>query len=197
MLKDKKFKVNHEDALAHIQLSIDLNAVKEIYVSNRDLNFNLDGDGHFYHWNPGLLKNYLQLLCAQLKTGIKTDFHDDSTDKNQIKNLSTATLYCPEDNLNKMGMLVRAGKTVDIKDVFEDYKFNYKSIPDKELGEKIMADAEPFYYILFVRNSSSKLIAVVNSRSGEIIYSRYDKSMTISNLKSGDLKDLYKTINKN
>jgi hypothetical protein len=197
MLKDKKFKIGHEDALAHIQLSIDVDAAKDIFIHNKDLDFNFDGDGHFYHWNPGLLKNYLQLLCVQLKTDKKTDFHDDVTDKTQMKNLSATILYCPEDNLNKMGMLVKAGKKVDIKDVFEDYKYSYKSISDKELGEKILTDSEVFYYILFVRNSTSKLIAVVNSRTGEIIYQRYDKSMSIQNLKSGDLKDLYKTINKN
>lgn len=196
MLKDKKFKIYHEEALAHIQLSVDVEAVKEIYTNNMD--FNLDGDGHFYHWNPGLLKNYLQLLCAQLKTGKKTDFHDDMTDKSQIKALSTKTLYYPDENLNKMGMFVKAGKTVDTKDLFDDYKFNYKVISDKDLSDKILANEEEFYYFLFIRNSGSKLLLVVNSRTGEVIYSRYSKAVfAIKNVNSGDLKDLYKTVNKN
>jgi hypothetical protein len=204
MLSDKKLKIGHEEALAHIQLSVNSDLARAVGVnvvsvsfSNKDLDYNLDGNGQFYHWNPGLIKNYLQLLCATLKAGKKLDFHDDITDKAQIKNLATSTLYCPEDNINKMGTFVRAGKTVDVKDVFEDYKYNYKLLSDKELSEKILADGEVFYYILFVRNSTNKLIAVVNSATGEIIYSRYTVSMTISNLKSGDLKDLYKAINKN
>jgi hypothetical protein len=194
MLKDKKFKIGHEDALAHIQVSIDLEAVKAIYFNSLD--FNLDGDGHLYHWNPGLLKNYLQQLCADLQTGKKIDFHDDVTDKVKLKELATRTLYCPDDNFNKMGTFVKAGKTVDEKDVFEDYKFDYKSISDKDLSDKILNSTEPFYYLIFLRNSTSKLIEVVNSQTGEAIYSRYDKSMFIQNLKSGDLKDLYKAIKK-
>jgi hypothetical protein len=194
MLKDKKFKIGHEYALAHIQVSIDLEAVKSIYSNSLD--FNLDGDGHLYHWNPGLIKNYLQQLCEVLKSGKKVDFHDDVTDKAKLKELSTKTLYCPEDNFNKMGTFVRAGKTVDVKDVFEDYKFDYKTISDKDIGEKILNDKEPFYYIIFLRNSTSKLIEVVNSQTGEVIYSRYDRSMFIPNLKSGDLKDLYKAVKK-
>lgn len=195
MLKDKKFKINHEDALAHIQLSVDIDAVKEVYGNSMDFNF--DGDNHFYHWNPGILKNYLQLLCAELKSGKKTDFHDDITDKSQIRDLSTKTLYYPEDNLNKMGVFVKAGKTVDTKDLFDDYKFNYKVVSDKELGEKILKDDEQFYYFLFIRDSGSKLLLVVNSRTGDIIYSRYSGAVFgPKNVNSGDLKDLYKAVNK-
>lgn len=197
MLKDKKFKISHEDALAHIQLSVDIDAVKGLYLSN-SMDFNLDGDGHFYHWNPGMLKNYLQLLCAELKTGKKTDFHDDITDKTQIKELAAKTLYYPEDNLYKMGMLVKAGKTVDTKDLFNDYKFNYKVISDNDLGEKILTGDEQFYYFLFIRDSGNKLLLVVNSQTGEIIYSRYSSAVFgAKNAGSGDLKDLYKVVNKN
>ncbi len=196
-LKDKKFKVGHEDPMAHILLSADVETILHGYFADKDFGFDFDARGHIYHWNPGILKNYLQLLAFDLKTSKKIDSQDDITDYSQLKLLKGQTLYCPEDNLNKMGTFVKVGKTVDIKDVFEDYKFNYQSISDKDLGEKIMAAKEPFYYLLFVRNSTSKLIVVVNSITGEIIYSRYDKSMSIPNLKSGDLKDLYKTINKN
>ena len=196
MLKDKKFKINHEDALAHIQLSLDIDAVKDVYFES--VSFNLDGDNHFYHWNPGLLKNYLQLLCTELKTGKKTDYHDDMTDKSRIKDLSTKTLYYPEDNLYKMGMFVKAGKTIDTKDLFDDYKFNYKVISDKELGEKILKDDEQFYYFLFIRDSGSKLLLVVDSHTGDIIYSRFSSAVFgAKNVSEGDLKDLYKAANKN
>lgn len=196
MLRDKKFKINHEDALAHIQLSVDIDAVKDVYFNSVD--FNLDGDNHFYHWNPGLLKNYLQLLCTELKTGKKTDYHDDMTDKSKIKDLSAKTLYYPEDNLYKMGVFVKAGKTVDTKDLFDSYKFNYKVISDKDLGEKILKDDEEFYYFLFIRDSGSKLLLVVNSRTGDVIYSRFSSAVFgAKNVSGGDLKDLYKAASKN
>ena len=196
-LKDKKFKIDHGDQMAHVLLSADLGTILSGYFASQDFGYDFDAGGHIYHWNPGILKNYLQLLSARLQIGKKDDYHDDITNKEQLKLLKNQTLYCPEDNLHKMGTFVKEGKTVDIKDVFEDYKFSYKSISDHDLGQKILDEKSPFYYLLFIRNSTSKLIAVVNSVTGEIIYERYDKSMSIQNLKSGDLKDLYKAINKN
>ena len=197
-LKDKKFKIDHEVPLAHILLSADLETVLHGYFESKDFGYDFHAEGHIYHWNPGILKNYIQLLSARLKTGKKDDYENDITDQGQLKLLKTQTLYCPEDNLHKMGTFVKEGKTVDLKEVFEDYKFNYKSISDKDLGQKILEEKQPFYYLLFIRNNTSKVIAVINSTTGEVIYSRYSTSMTsIPNLKSGDLKDLFKTINKN
>lgn len=196
-LNDKKFKVGHEDSMAEILLSADLETILHGYFASKDFGYDFDAEGHIYHWNPGIIKNYLQLLSARLKNGKKDDFEKDITDKEQLKLLKTQTLYCPEDNLHKMGTFVKQGKMVDFKEVFEDYKFDYRSISDQDLGKKILDEKQPFYYLLFIRNSTSKLIAVVNSVTGEVIYSRYDKSMSIPNLKSGDLKDLYKAINKN
>jgi hypothetical protein len=196
MLKDKKIKVNHEDALARIQLSIDIDAIKELYFTD-EINPESGAKGHVFHWNPGLLKNYLQMLCAELKTGKKTNYQDEKTNKTLIKELSGKTLYYPEDNLNKIGFFLKSG-TVDTKDLFDEYKFKYKVISDDELGGKIMADSEEFYYFLFVRISGSKLLLVVNSHTGEIIYSRFSSAMfSAKNVNKGDLKDLYKTINKN
>lgn len=193
----KKFKVENGTELAHVILSADLGTILNGYFQSKDFGYDFDAGGHIYHWNPGILKNYLQLLTARLQTGKKDNYHDDITNKDQLKLLMGQTLYCPEDNFHKMGIFVKNGKTVDVQDVFHDYKFNYKTISDHDLGEKILNEKEPFYYLLFTRNSTSKLIAVVNSTTGEIVYERYDKGMSIPNLKSGDLKDLYKTINKN
>lgn len=196
MLKDKKFKINHEDALARIQLSIDIDAVKELYFTD-EINPKSGEKGHVFHWNPGLLKNYLQILSAELKTGKKTNYQDEKTNKALIKELSSKTLYYPEDNLNKIGFFLNSG-TVDTKDLFDDYKFKYKVISDDELGEKIMADSEQFYYFLFVRITGSKLLLVVDSHTGEVIYSRFSSALfSAKNVDKGDLKDLYKAINKN
>lgn len=96
-LHDKKFKMTHENALAHIELSA--NGSILMNVSNRNLNINLDGGDYIFHWNPGLLKNYLQLLTAYLKAGKRININDDVTDKTQLKALQNQTLYVAEDEL--------------------------------------------------------------------------------------------------
>jgi len=72
--------------------------------------------------------------------------------------------------------------------LFEDYKYPYKVIPDMELSDKILTETDPFYFLLFVRVGSGKVIMVINSKTGEVVYSRYHSMFY--NLKSGDLKDL-------
>ena len=85
---------------------------------------------------------------------------------------------------------------VDTNKVFGEYKFNYKIIPGKDLENKILTASEPFYYLLLLRNSDNKMIAVINGKTGEMIYSRF-VGMAHLELKPADLKELYKAVNKN
>jgi hypothetical protein len=162
--------------------------------------FDFNGDGYLLNWSPGIVKNYLQLLGAKLQTGKKYSFSDDVTDKKQLPLLAGKILYCTNEVLNKMGAFAGvnkirtdADKAEEIAKLFEDYHYDYKVLTSSELEDKILADQEPIYYIIFLNSSKAgKFLAVVNSSTGEIIYSR-SKAMSI-NLKSSDLKDLYKEI---
>jgi len=109
--------------------------------------------------------------------------------------LKNQTLFCPDDNFHKMNAFNAAdGKeTIHPDEIFQDYKFSYKILSNKELEDKLLADSEPFYYLLFLRNSSAKMVGIVNSRTGEIIYCRYHKLLAFA-LNPGDLKEIYKEI---
>lgn len=162
--------------------------------------YDFDGNGCLLNWSPGIMKNYLQLISTQLQTGKKYSFSDEITDKKQLPLLASQTIYCTTEVLNKMGFFAGVNKirseedkVEEIKKLFEDYQYGYKIITISELEDKIIGDKEPFYYLLFINSSKAgKFLAVVNSGTGEIIYSRC-KAMSL-NLKSGDLKDLYKAI---
>ncbi|WP_299578745.1 hypothetical protein [Mucilaginibacter sp.] len=191
--KGREFKITNEISIAHIQISVDAKATLDGYMSHKNYGFDFDGGGHIFNWNPGILKNYLQQLSTLLQKGKKSDFRDDLANKDQLHNLSSQTLYCSEDNFHKIGVFMRGNKNVDPNEVFEAYKYKYKILKKDELEDKILADEVQFFYLLFLRNSSSKMVAVVNSRTGEIIYNRY-KSLMAFILKSGDLKSLSKAI---
>lgn len=203
--KDREFKIQDEISIAHIQLSADMQTLKDLYTSGRlreygskekdfDNGFDFDGGAHVFDWNPGFLKNYLQQLSRLLQISKTADFTDDFTNKDQLHLLQNKILYFPEDAIKEVGNFIRPKKEIiDTAKVFEDYKFKYKIITNEELEEKILADHEPFYYVSFLRNNASKMVAVVNSRTGEIIYSRYT-GMAYLRLKAGDLKDLSKEI---
>jgi hypothetical protein len=80
------------------------------------------------------------------------------------------------------------------KELFSDYELKYKIIPTKELNDRVLEDKEEFYYLMYVKSSSFKYVSVVNSRTGECIYSKFNTGAY--NLKSGDIKDLSKKIKK-
>jgi hypothetical protein len=197
-LSDKKFRIDHEDLLGDVILSGDMQTIMNIAVSAKFSGSHFDGPSYFYHWNPGLLKNYLRVLSTWVKEGKKLSAVDPITNKEQLKGLRTNTLYFAKDNLAKMGLFVKAGKEADEKNIFENYQLKYEVISDEDLGEKILSGKEPFYYMLLVRQSLDKLLVVINSQTGEAIYSRYERGFFgVQNIKSGDMKDLYKEIIKN
>lgn len=211
-LKNKKINAYREDGLARIMLTPDDIAffagrasstgghgtMGSGFLETKDMAFDFDGSGYIYQWNPALLKNYLILLSAKLSTGNKESFKDDVTVKPQLELLRNQKLYCLGDNLKRKNFMTgRTNGSGDIKEVFEDYKFPYQSITGQELEKKIFNDTEPFYYLLLTKVAANiKIISVVNSKTGEVIYSRYSTHFAATNLNSGDLKDLYKAINK-
>ncbi|MBS1526816.1 MAG: hypothetical protein JST19_14265 [Bacteroidetes bacterium] len=191
--RNKRFSVYDELSLAHIQISTHGKPHEHLIPQ-----FNLDGNGYTNNWNPGTLKNFLQQLTALLRTG-KKFLGNDITDKEQLKLLKGLTIYCPEDDFNTMNAFGKSDKYTDqeISKLFDGCSFSYKILSNEELQDKILEDKEPFYYLLYLRGlEDGKMIAVVNSRTGQLVYSTTERSFS-HNIKSGDIKDLSKAINKN
>jgi len=187
--KVDEFDIQDEISIAHIQLSVHGD------IGKRTAWPNFGADKNINNWNPGILKNYLQQLSSVIKTG-KKFLSDDITNKTQLKLLKDQTLYCSEDDFYLLGTLGKVGKLdgAQMEKLFDGYKSSYKIITSQELGDKILADSEQFYYFLYVHGTDGgKLMLVVNSRTGELLYSRSEISFS-HNIKSGDLKDLYNKI---
>jgi hypothetical protein len=190
--KDREPRLSDMDGIARIELSGDITVIMQTFKrSSRDTTAI---GGYFFNWSPGMLKTYLKQITTALQAHKKVGYGDEITNKEQLKLLQTKTLYCNTDDLNKMNAFARPtnGKIDDAENIFENYKFSYKALSDSELDDKILTDSETTYYLLFVRGGSGKLVAVINSQTGEIIYSRHQ--IMSWNLKSGDLKSLYKEI---
>ncbi|WP_316799036.1 hypothetical protein [Pedobacter frigidisoli] len=197
-LKEKYFtgnrllrKSDHEPVAA-VALSPDEKAfdVKSFFKNN-----DFDGGGLLYNWSPGMLHNYLSQITNLLSAGKNVTTRDDIANKAQLAKLTTQNLYVPDFNLIRFSPFVgKLEKTADEERLFDDYKYPYKVITKAELDKMITSSDEPAYYLLFVKDSSSKIVCVVNSKTGETIYST-SKSLSY-NLKSGDIKDLSKQIEK-
>ncbi|HWD87542.1 MAG TPA: hypothetical protein VG367_05400 [Mucilaginibacter sp.] len=196
----KNEKTNHHTyEFAHIKLSADIHLLHSDSFDQKKFDFEFDGGGHVYHWNAGILKNYIQMLVAQLELGKKINTGDQITDNNQLALLKNQTLFCPVENFNRFFDLKGDFKAADAIKIFGDYRLKYQTISDQELGEKILHETAPFYYLLFIRDGDVKILSVINSETGESIYLRSHESSTMNtcNVKSADLKELFKAINKN
>lgn len=148
-----------------------------------------DGDGHIRNWGPGYLKNDLQQLMALLEKEKEHSLFEGFKDAKQLKNLKKDTLYVPEYVLIKFNKFTGdESKRHEVEDLFGEYKFPYRLIGNEALNDKILNSTQPFYYLEYVKSSTDKYVSIINSQTGELVFSNY---VPISyNLKDKDVERL-------
>jgi hypothetical protein len=150
-----------------------------------------DAAGHFKNWGTGILSNYLQQLTSLLNKGTDCLAKTEIANKEELNKMSTATLFIPDYVMIKFPKNNDdESKKYSDKEIFDGFTQAYKVLPLAELNDKILTNATPFYYLLFIKTSTEKFVTVTNSQTGEIIYSGYTGSA--ANFKSSDLKELQK-----
>jgi hypothetical protein len=147
-----------------------------------------------FNWTPGTLKNYLLQLKTALVINKDVDCRNSFAQDASLAQLKTERLYIPKNDFRETGSFVGDGKYNDSTKIMKGYKFDYKVISNDELDQKILTDPNPFFYLLFMTTGSCKMVAVVDSQTGELMYSKFTTSSY--NLKEGDLERLSKEINK-
>jgi hypothetical protein len=190
--KKKALREKDKIQIARIELYTDFETLKDPQTIYQ---MDYDGLGHIRNWGPGMLKNYLQALTSFLNKSEKHFIASKIYNEQELEKLKTSTLYVPDYVLVKFNMFTGdESKQHKEEDLFEDYKLKYQLVSTKKLNDNIVNDPSGFYYLLYVKSSTDKFVSVINSRTGEIIYSDY--TPVKYNLKPGDLKDLYKKIMK-
>ncbi|MEO6850951.1 MAG: hypothetical protein ABI203_00105 [Mucilaginibacter sp.] len=189
----RKLDIKNTNAIAGIYVAVHADIGKRIGIPVLDF----DGGGHIANWNPGTFKNYIQRLNDAIQSGKRLS-SDDKANKEQLKLLKNQTLYVPDENFYTTSFSHKTEKYEDaeIAGLFKGYKSDYKVITSGELKDKILTDTEPFFYLIHVTQTNRGTItAVVNSRTGDIIYLSHHLTFS-HNLSSSDLKDIYKFVDK-
>ena len=149
----------------------------------------------FYNWHWGYLKNALQEVNKTLTDQKVRWLFQYVVEEDALKALRNQPLYFSEDILIKYNKWNGdESERHEIDDLFSDYNYPYKVLPATELNEMILTSKEPFYYFSYVKSSTDAFYTVINSQSGEIIYSLYDA--VTYNIKPKNLKALAQTIKK-
>jgi len=188
----RELKNKYKNQIARIELFTDFSTLsnpKQIY------SVDYDGNGHIYNWSPGILKNYLQFLCKFLDKKEERKLFDEIIDKEKIGLLQDQKLYVPSYTLTKFNKFTGdESKKHDEADIYGDYKFKYELISTEKLNEKIQTSSESFYYLIYIKSSTDKYVSIIDSKSGDMIYSVYKP--VEYNIKSKDIKKLQVAIEK-
>jgi hypothetical protein len=145
----------------------------------------------FYNFNLGYIKNYFQELNHRLSNSQNLKMEDGVVKKDKLTELNGKTLYVPEWTLLKYNAMAASyGKERTAEELFSKYGQDYRILPNDEINTKIL-NGEEFYYLMHTQFNQKKIISVIHSGTGEIIYLNEDGGY---NIKDTDLKQINKLI---
>jgi hypothetical protein len=157
---------------------------------------------YFLNGKPYNVKNMVQYVSQSLSAQKYRDLFDESSNESELKNLRNDTLYIPDYYLGADGMLsgidvsekiIKANEKALIE-VFAAYPYKKRIIERNHLEQLIDQSGRTIYYLNYVQSSADKLISVVNSKTGEIVYSNNSKKSY--RIKASDMEKLGKAIGK-
>ncbi len=164
--------------------------VETTFQTIRSQSFGNMYDG-YNNYSLGYLKNYFQKINHEFSTkGYSFAFAQDY-DKKKMKPLKKSTLYIPEFIQNKYNAWIGSSNFGEEErekpnDLLKDYDHPYEWISKEDLNDKILNATENFYYLMYVRLNSEKILAVMNGFTGEMIYQ--DHQTMSFNIKRKDLR---------
>jgi hypothetical protein len=183
-LKKEKPQLLNEDVLAYIDLGMHYGLTTELEkrISIDAFEYLCKTDTIVREWSWGYLKNYLQELNRNLVANKSRWRFESEVDKENISKLMTEVLYVSSDVKSKYDSRAK-------EDPFADYKGKkIEMISPEELSDKILNSDKPFYYMKVYKNSSDKIVTIINSATGEYLYSDYSGMAYF--FKDKDVKEL-------
>ena len=145
-----------------------------------------------YNFHLGYIKNYFQTLNNKLNKNQSLKIRDEIKNKDKLKELKSKTLYVPNWLLKDYSTFkLKVTKVLKPEELFEDYKYEFKVLTNNELNAKIL-NKDEFYYLMHTTYNGEKVVSIINSLTGQIIYSIVDNSSNL--IKKSDLKNISKLI---
>jgi hypothetical protein len=137
---------------------------------------------------PVYLKVYLAIINSYLTNETTISSDNSNNDMSEMKNLTTETLYLPDNVLTSVKHSQFATKTSVIPEkeevVMKNYPYPYKIISEDELYEKLLKSDKPFYFVIMTFHGIYKSYTVFNSQTNKIVAGHFgDMEMLAKNIK--------------
>jgi hypothetical protein len=149
-----------------------------------------------YNWNPGFLVNYFRMVNDYLEKGELHWLFASGNDE-ELAELKKHKLYVPDYVLThhkRKGIMGMETTERDPVAMFSDYPYQYEVMKAKEIGDKILAGEEMFYYMVWVRSYTDTYLNIFNGKTGKLVFWNYDPME--KNLEASKIKKLAKAIKK-
>lgn len=146
--------------------------------------FSIKKEGDY--WHAGFFKNFLQQIQDYMNAFLSNGKANVVSDPGKIADLKTATLYVPN-------YITEKDKAPGL---FSKYIGKYEVLHSTEISKKILAGENIYYLSVCIYGQNCKIINVVNSQTGQIVYNLFDTKPLYPYLRKNDITDISKEIEK-
>jgi hypothetical protein len=142
-------------------------------------------ESKIYNWNLVYLENALQFVNDKLSKSETYPLINNIQDKD-LSPLKNDTLYIPDYVLIKFEPLQINGRRVEAEffkeeELLKNYPYPYRFVTTNELSKIISNSTLPIYYLSLVKQFPSHYLSIINSKTGEFIYSNFSQIGILSN----------------
>lgn len=146
------------------------------------------------NYEIGFFKNYIQFLNSSIKNNENFNCLDEFINKEKLKELKTKKLYILQKVYENFQVKLNNDIDPEIEDLLSKYEYDYELISSHDLQKKILDNNEDFYYFMYSQINSKKVLTIINSKTGEIIYNYMNRMSEY--IKKSDFKQISEEIKK-
>ena len=183
-LPKEKPQLLNEDVLGYIELGTHWRLSSELTkrISVDAFEYICKVDTVVTEWQWGYLKNYIQEFNRHLIANEPRWRFESDVDKDNISKLNTQILFVSSDIKNHYDSREKESP-------FEKYAGKkIEMISPADLSTKILDSETPFYYMKVYMGGTDKIVTIINSATGEFLYSDYSGMAYF--FKDKDVKEL-------
>lgn len=126
-----------------------------------------------YNYNWPQIRNSLQTTDSLLNEGKSHTLVPEDFSTIEVTKLKDHTLYIPDYSLIQLDFITRAEiGPIDLQKLLRYYPYPVSVVTVEQLNLLMKGQDQPIYYLMFVRSYATKLIWVVNSQNGSIVFFR-------------------------